>query len=30
MDNKEKYGEVLTPLDIIDEMYRNSEEYILS
>ena len=29
MNNKEKYGEVTTPEEVIKEMYDNSKEYIL-
>tara|TARA_B100000963_G_C22637429_1_gene678359 strand:+ start:2760 stop:4160 length:1401 start_codon:yes stop_codon:yes gene_type:complete len=29
MDNKEKYGEVFTPLEIIDEMFSHSEIFII-
>ena len=29
MDNKEKYGEVITPLPIIEEMYENCSDYII-
>ncbi len=29
MNNKEKYGEVITPLEIIDEIYENIKPYIM-
>ena len=28
MNNKEKYGEVLTPIPIIEEIYDNCSDYI--